>query len=151
MTIDDRVEGGVLGTPICHYAADSKNTSISYPSGVTSIARHVKMKSIAKICASALLLILPVAADNALVYLSPSLPKTDLPASLTPSEARLVIAERLGLSRYHSLREADERSLRAINAFGAQSQSLFTSQHADPPRHALAIIEGIVEPEGTIV
>lgn len=109
---------------------------------------RISMRLSTSACATALLLALPSAADNALVYVTGITPPDNPPMSLSPSEARLVIAQRLGLTRYHNLKEADDHSLRAINTYGSKSQSILSSQHYEPPRRALAIIEGVVEPEG---
>lgn len=107
------------------------------------------MKNLIRACASALLLSVPVVADDALIYLTGHSSDTSL-SSLTPPEARLLFAQRLGLSDYHSLKDASEDTLQAINAYGSKSQSIFTNQQSARRRQAFAIIEGVVEPQGTL-
>lgn len=110
---------------------------------------HANMKTFTSVLASSLLLALPAAAENALVYLSGSPSIDDPPASLSPSDTRLVIAQRLGLSRYHDLNDAGEDTLRAINAYGSSSQSILSTGQQEHSRQAFVVIEGVVEPEGT--
>lgn len=51
--------------------------------------------------------------------------------TVTPETARLILASRLGLDRYHSLGSANEDTINAVNKFGAQ-QELFTSDAETP-------------------
>jgi hypothetical protein len=45
--------------------------------------------------------------------------------SVSPETARLIIAQRLGLSRFHSVEHADAEAIRHINAYGGRHQKLF--------------------------
>ena len=66
------------------------------------------------------------AATDASVYL---LQRDHIPAAnpptLSPSQARLVLAQRLGISKYHSLDDASASRLSHINDFGGHHQALF--------------------------
>lgn len=105
------------------------------------------MRLSAATCASALLFGLPAVAQNALVYLATPSPVDYAPTTLDPSEARLVIAQRLGLSRYHNLNKATDRTLRLLNAFSPAPESLLSAHQEERPRQALVIIEGVEDPE----
>jgi hypothetical protein len=49
------------------------------------------------------------------------------PASspIDPETARLILAQRLGLSRFHSIKDADAAAIKSINAYGGRHQKLF--------------------------
>lgn len=77
------------------------------------------------------------------VYLSESGNTPQESQTLTPSNARLVLAQRLGLGEFHSLERAEETTLNAINAFGGGASQLF---NAVQPRHlsrAIVLLEGV--------
>ena len=87
---------------------------------------------------------------EALVYLSDHSPADIDPPSITPHEARLLLAQRLGLSQYHSLGDVEESTLEFLNTYGGPSTHLFSEkQWDDGPRRVLAIVEGVQHPEGT--
>lgn len=67
--------------------------------------------------------------------------------------ARLILAQRLGLSRFHSIdRSRSEESLKQINAYGGRQQKLFGGDDADRTHaHALVWIEGVEDADGTHV
>ena len=70
--------------------------------------------------------------------------------SLNPENTRLLLAHRLGLSQYHSLKDADERTISLINNFGGKQDLLF-NQHEkeDDAQRVLVFVEGIQNPKGT--
>ena len=69
--------------------------------------------------------------------------------SISPNTARLLFAQRLGLSQYHSLEGADESTLHILNAYGGKQQQLFThEEHTRSNDRFLLIVEGITKPEG---
>jgi hypothetical protein len=70
-------------------------------------------------------------------------PETSKTPTLTPEQARLVFAQRLGISRYHALEDASESTLSYINSFGGQGESLFEDASDDRPSELLLIVEGI--------
>ena len=87
-------------------------------------------------------------AGEALVYTSESwLRQTpaDLP-SISPNTARLLFAQRLGLSQYHSLQDTDESTLKILNTYGGNQQQIFA--HEERSRDAeklLLVVEGVDE------
>ena len=77
----------------------------------------------------------------------------DLP-SLSPETARLVLADRLGLSQYHSLLGANEFTIQHLNQLGAlRSQHLLNDEPEQGRRSGrlLLVIEGIETPQGTYI
>lgn len=88
---------------------------------------------------------------QALLYISDQDPvpsKEGLP-SISPVTARLVLAQRLGLSQYHSLDDADESTLEALKAFGGEQRRLLKDDDRPPgDEKFLFIIEGVTRPEG---
>ncbi|KAL8753110.1 MAG: hypothetical protein Q9199_005281 [Rusavskia elegans] len=85
-------------------------------------------------------------ASDAYIYLSDA---SDIPASqiLSPHATRLLLARRLGISRYHSLEGADGPTLKTLNEFGGQQKPILSpdEQWLDPQRN-LIIIEDIENP-----
>src|SRR3954470_16248423 len=47
-------------------------------------------------------------------------PSTDL-HTVAPEDARLIFAQRLGLDRFYTLNDADERLIQQLNSFGRQA------------------------------
>jgi hypothetical protein len=62
------------------------------------------------------------------------------PASspIDPETARLILAQRLGLSRFHSIKDASVEAIRNINTFGGRQQKLFGEQ-ADTSKAQLLV------------
>ncbi|CZR55015.1 uncharacterized protein PAC_04901 [Phialocephala subalpina] len=69
-------------------------------------------------------------------------PNTSTPPTLTPEQARLVFARRLGASRYHRLGGASESTLGYINKFGGHGDSLFY-ETTDKAAELVLIVEGV--------
>ncbi len=65
---------------------------------------------------------------------------------VNPETARLILAHRLGLSQYHSLKGADEGTLRHLNELGGTQQMLFDDGAGDHGR-LLIIVEGVQSPD----
>lgn len=65
----------------------------------------------------------------------------DVPA-LSSADARLVLAQRLGISQYHKLHEVSTTVLSYINKFGIQSQSLFADHAKWSPNQLVVVAEG---------
>lgn len=88
------------------------------------------------------------ALETAKVYIfqEPEYPLSLTIPTLTPEEARLVVAQRLGVSRYHSLRGVSNDALAHINAFGGPHPRLFANdgQHV---RSQLVVLIDNVTPE----
>jgi len=62
------------------------------------------------------------------------------PASspIDPETARLILAQRLGLSRFHSIKDADAEAIKNINTDGGRQQKLF-GEEADTSRAQLLV------------
>ncbi|KAL9098617.1 MAG: hypothetical protein Q9187_009627 [Circinaria calcarea] len=68
--------------------------------------------------------------------------------STDPETARLLLAYRLGLSQYHSLKEAGGNTLQFLNEFGGKPKSLFDDgEEEDETRSVLVIVEGVEKPD----
>lgn len=93
------------------------------------------------------------ASPKALVYTSEGsskhLPSSESP-SVSPTTARLLFAQRLGLSHYHSLDGADEDTIELINQFGGKHGQLFIDRvERQPDQKVLVFVENVEHPEGT--
>ncbi|KAJ4372219.1 hypothetical protein N0V83_003993 [Neocucurbitaria cava] len=72
--------------------------------------------------------------------------------TVSPETARLILAQRLGLSRFHSIEHADTETIRHINAYGGRQQKLFGAEDSDRTRaHVLMWIEDTVQDEATVI
>lgn len=85
------------------------------------------------------------AISDASVYIvqGDKLPEFSTPPTLSPAEARLVFAQRLGVSEYHGLGDASEETLSYINAFGGRQESLFSDLAQDKAAELVVMVEGI--------
>ena len=90
-------------------------------------------------------------AAEALIYTSdvpPPASRAGTP-SISPNTARLLLAQRLGLSQYHSLEDADESTLDVLNTYGGKQQQLFThEEHIRSNDRLLLVVDGVTKPEG---
>ena len=86
-------------------------------------------------------------AGEALVYTSESWSRQTPadPPSISPSTARLLFAQRLGLSQYHSLQATDESTLEILNVYGGNQQQIFTQERSLDAEKLLLIVEGVDE------
>ena len=66
------------------------------------------------------------------------------PPSISPHTARLLFAQRLGLSQYHSLQDADDSTLDILNTYGGEQQQIFARENGGGEK-LLLIIEGVDE------
>lgn len=66
--------------------------------------------------------------------------------TLSPEQARLVFAQRLGISQYHGLGDASESTISYINQFGGQEESLFQDAVGDKVAELVVIVEGVGAP-----
>lgn len=85
------------------------------------------------------------ALSDATVYLfdGSERPTTSTTPSLTPEQARLVFAQRLGTSQYHGLGDATESTISYINQFGGAHESLFQHPAKDKAAELVLIVEGV--------
>ncbi|KAM0799166.1 hypothetical protein BDR22DRAFT_890691 [Usnea florida] len=87
-------------------------------------------------------------AGEAFVYTSESwLRQTPAnPPSISPNTARLLFAQRLGLSQYHSLQDTDESTLETLNVHGGNQQHIFTQkERSRDAEKLLLVVEGVDE------
>ncbi|EMD94266.1 hypothetical protein COCC4DRAFT_79511 [Bipolaris maydis ATCC 48331] len=72
--------------------------------------------------------------------------------TVSPETARLIIAQRLGLSRFHSLEHADADTIHHINTYGGKRQPLFGADDADVSKaHLLVWAEDVDQDEPTVI
>lgn len=64
------------------------------------------------------------------------------PPALSPEEARLVFAQRLGVSQYHSLDRADDDALSYINRFGGRQKQPFEAGDHGEAAELVLFFEG---------
>lgn len=76
------------------------------------------------------------------VFQAGELPTTSSPPTLSPEQARLVFAQRLGVSRYHSLKDASEETLSHINTFGILRSDPFELVDGHVANEVVLMIEG---------
>lgn len=102
--------------------------------------------------ASAMLHQLCGALPNAYVYTFDGLnhQPTLEPPLVSPSAARLLFAQRLGLSQYHTIDRADEKTIEIINRFGGTHDQIFNDgDERKPDQKVLIFVENVERPEGT--
>jgi hypothetical protein len=90
------------------------------------------------------------ASETAKVYIfqESRYPTSSNTPTLIPEEARLVIAQRLGVSRYHSLGDVSNDALLHINAFGGPQTQLFPDD-CPPGRPQVVVMIDNATPEVT--
>lgn len=90
--------------------------------------------------------------NSAYLYCSPngqySAPKGEVP-SISTTTTRLLLAQRLGLSQYHSLEDASDASIQILNSFGGIQEPIFhDGSRGRRTERFLAIIENVDQLEG---
>lgn len=80
------------------------------------------------------------AAKNGHVFTFDGTSNHAAPASspIDAETARLILAQRLGLSRFHSIKDADAEAIKNINTYGGRQQQLF-GERADTSRAQLLV------------
>jgi hypothetical protein len=69
-------------------------------------------------------------------------------STISPSTARLLLARRLGLSHYHSLKSINEEEIAQINDLSGHQKPLFAVPDDDQVRRkVMVVVEGIHNPE----
>lgn len=112
---------------------------------------HYNMKVLAALlCASTALEACTVSAQALLYTSEPGPPPSKQgPPPISPITARLLLAQRLGLSQYHSLEDANEATLEILNTYGGEQPRIFDDEDQTwGDDKFLLIIEGVSEPEG---
>ena len=88
---------------------------------------------------------------QALIYTSDTIlpPPEAEPPSISPHTARLLFAQRLGLSQYHRLEDADDSMLDVLNTYGRSRQQVFThDEDTREKENVLIFVDGVSRPEG---
>ena len=75
-------------------------------------------------------------------------PQPPSSSSVTPDTARLIFAQRLGLSRFHSIRHASEGDIQQINAYGGRPQKLFGEDRERTQARILVWVEDVEDVAG---
>ena len=90
-------------------------------------------------------------AGQALVYTSDTRSRQTPaePPSISPRTARLLFAQRLGLSQYHILQDADEPTLDILNTYGGDQQQIFANENENGGAEKLLLIVEDVD-EGSL-
>ncbi|OCL02371.1 hypothetical protein AOQ84DRAFT_382746 [Glonium stellatum] len=70
-----------------------------------------------------------------------------LPSSVSPETARLIFAQRLGLSQFHDLKSVDEDVIQQLSQYGGRPQRLFSGARESNDAHAIVVIEGVENAE----
>ena len=68
------------------------------------------------------------------------------PPTLSPSSARLLIAQRLGLAEYHEIGDTNDQDFEIIGLYGGTQKPLFSSRESGDGE--LLVLEGILHPSG---
>jgi len=66
--------------------------------------------------------------------------------TIDPPSARLIFAERLGLSQFYEIENGDEEAIRWINAFGGSKQRLLGSDSTATPTRVFILVDGVEKP-----
>ena len=106
------------------------------------------MKALAGLVSAIVALESYTVVGKALVYTSESWsrPAQAEPPSISPNTARLLLAQRLGLSQYHSLQDADESTLDILNTHGGQQEQIFAYEDGSQGAEKfLLVVEGVDE------
>ena len=106
------------------------------------------MKALVGLLSASAAFVASTVAGEALVYTSESwLRQTPAdPPSISPNTARLLFAQRLGLSQYHSLQDTDESTLEILNVYGGNQQQIFTQkERSRDAEKLLLVVEGVDE------
>ena len=85
---------------------------------------------------------------EALVYTSESWSRRTPaePPSISPHTARLLLAQRLGLSQYHSLHDVDDSTLDTLNTYGGEQQQIFARERTShSSEKLLLVVDGVGE------
>lgn len=92
------------------------------------------------------------ALPNAYVYTFDGSSKHQAPSEpplVSPTAARLLLAQRLGLSQYHTIDRADENTIELINRFGGTQDLVFNdSNERISDQKVLIFVENVERPEG---
>ena len=110
------------------------------------------MKLLASLVWASLALRPHAVSEDASIYIQDHVSEVkSIAPSISPNTARLLFAQRLGLSQYHEIGDADEKALDILNKYGGHQPSLFMADEESREQSTdklLFIIEGVEFPEG---
>lgn len=101
------------------------------------------------LCAASVTIAAASAVANVYVYDhdGSSSPHTPSSETIDAETSRLIFAQRLGLSQFHTLKNTDDEALRRINDFGGRQRPLFAADKpAEGPSKVIIVVEGVDEP-----
>lgn len=113
--------------------------------------QHLKMKVLSGLVLASTALEAYTVSAQALIYIfdAVSPPSKAGQPSISPNTARLLFAQRLGLSQYHSLEDAEESTLDILNRYGGERQQIFAhEEHKQDSEKVLIIVDGVSKSEG---
>lgn len=117
----------------------------------TTHSKHASMRLALGLSWAISLLVAQSVAYDAYIYI-PNASERPSPQSLSPEATRLLLARRLGLSRYHSLEGADEVTLRTLNDFGGKQEALLSvDEQSLGPQRNLVVVEDVENLDGRIL
>ncbi|CAF9931153.1 MAG: hypothetical protein HETSPECPRED_007813 [Heterodermia speciosa] len=106
------------------------------------------MKSLVGLILACVAVRISAASSEAQVYIFPeSTQPQSQPPSISPNDARLLFAQQLGVSEYHSIGDAGESTLHLLNACAGRQRPLFSDEGRNGPWRLLLIVEGVEHPE----
>ena len=73
---------------------------------------------------------------------------SDKPAVISPETSRLALAQRLGLSQYHTLGNVDDEALELLDQLPGIRPQLFSDKEFQPFPRVLTIVESVDDPQG---
>jgi len=131
------------GDPLLHLSA-SYLVSQAQASQAADKSRTAKMKPSTSLLLQALVGAAAAVSDASVyIFQRDESPNFSSPPTLTPEQARLVFAQRLGTSRYHGLGDASESTVSYINSFGGRRESIFEDAADDKLAELVLIVEGV--------
>jgi hypothetical protein len=92
------------------------------------------------------------AAATGHVFIQDSAPRpaSRASSSVDPETARLILAQRLGLSRFHSIKNPSEEAVHQINAYRGKQQKLFGGEDPEATQAQLLVwVEDVEDVTGT--
>jgi hypothetical protein len=123
-------------------ASASSLRALSFTSSIL-ISNNTNMKLLTSLVLPAFIGAASALSDASVyIFQGDEFPNTSTPPTLSREQARLVFAQRLGVSQYHRLGDASEVTLSYINKFGGPQESLFQDAEVQAPE-LLLIVEGI--------
>jgi hypothetical protein len=67
-----------------------------------------------------------------------------LSTSANPQTTRWILAQRLGLSQFHSIKHADDEEIQLLNAYGGRQQKLFGGEDKERTKaHVLVWVDDV--------